>query len=257
MNKHPENSGRLLLSHSQNCLIGQFRRRIKRFTVEIEYQNSIVKAHCNNTGAMTGLLAEGTRAIFSQSENPLRKLPFTLEGLWVEKQTRGKNTALCRNTGFWAGVNTLMPNRVLAAAFSSGLLEFAVGMDSLRREVTRGSSRLDGCFYKKDKAALWVECKNVTLVDGNTAYFPDAASARARRHLLELMEIVRGGSRGAMFYLVQRPDADFLAPASFVDEEYASLFIEARNAGVEMYAQQVEMTLAGIYWGRKVGIKSG
>ena len=148
--------------------------------------------------------------------------------------------------GFWVGVNTSTPNRMLEAAFRAGRLPFAAGYAELRREAKRGASRLDGLFTGPGLPPLWVECKNVTMVEDDAACFPDAASERGRKHLRELMDIVAAGERAAMFYLVQRPDGHCFAPADFIDPDYAELFCEALAAGVEMYPFRAVVSPAGI-----------
>lgn len=102
------------------------------------------------------------------------------------------------------------------------------------------------------KPSLWVECKNVTLVEDGCAAFPDAASQRAQKHLRELMDIVEHGERAAMFYLVQRPDAECFAPADYIDPAYAELFAEAREKGVEMHAYEAVLGENGTGLGMKL-----
>ena len=64
----------------ENKLIsGLFVKRYKRFFVDIKIDNKIVTAHCPNTGSMLGLLKQGNKVWVSRSNNPKRKLKFTLE----------------------------------------------------------------------------------------------------------------------------------------------------------------------------------
>ena len=127
-----------------------------------------------------------------------------------------------------------------------GRLAFAAGYTQCRREVKRGESRLDACLTGPDLPPLWVECKNVTMVEDGVACFPDAATERGQKHLRELMDIVRCGERAAMFYLVQRPDGHCFGPADVVDPAYAALFYEAMDAGVEIYPYRASVSPAGI-----------
>ncbi len=84
----------------------------------------------------------------------------------------------------------------------------------------------------------FVEVKNVTLVDGRRALFPDAVTTRGQKHLRDLMEIVAGGKRGVIFFVVQRGDAESVSPADSVDPEYGRLLRLAVNSGVEAIAYQ-------------------
>lgn len=227
----------------QDCQIGLFLRRVKRFSVEIELRGENVWAHCNNSGSMLGLLNKGARAMISPARKKGRKLAWTLEMLELPC-LRGINLR-CKSDIPWVGVNTGLPNRMLAAAFRAGELDFAKNYTEFRAEAVYGESRLDGLFTGGGLPPLWVECKNVTMVEDNAACFPDAASARGRKHLRALMDIVAKGGRAAMFYLVQRPDGTCFAPADFIDGEYASIFYEALDAGVECYAYRAILSASG------------
>ena len=64
----------------ENKLIsGLFIKRYKRFFSDISINNKIVTAHCPNTGSMQGLLNKGNKVWLSKSNNPNRKLKYTLE----------------------------------------------------------------------------------------------------------------------------------------------------------------------------------
>ena len=64
----------------ENKLIsGLFIKRYKRFFVDIKINNQVITAHCPNTGSMYGLLKEGNKVWVSKSNNPNRKLKYTLE----------------------------------------------------------------------------------------------------------------------------------------------------------------------------------
>ena len=230
-----------LLPFDVPCETAEFVRREKRFIVTVSLHGRTVQVHSNNTGSMLGLLRPGMPVLVSPAQNPHRRLPYTQEAVWVS------NTAdLNGNDGFWVGVNTLVPNRLLEAAFRAGRLPFAEGYSSMKREVAFGSSRFDACCTAAGKPPLWIECKNVTLVEDDAACFPDAASQRGCRHLRELVNVVKGGARAAMFYVIQRADGHCFAPADFIDAEYARLFEEALHAGVEMYPYRVRVSPLGM-----------
>lgn len=137
--------------------------------------------------------------LLSPAQNPERKLRWTLELVWC-----GDPAAYPRG-GFWAGVNTSTPNRMLEAAFRAGKLPWAEGYTSFAREKVRGESRLDGLLEGPGMPRLWVECKNVTMSEDDVALFPDAVSERGLKHLGTLKGIVAAGERAAMFYCIQRP----------------------------------------------------
>ena len=97
-----------------------------------------------------------------------------------------------------------------------------------------------------DIGTLWIEAKNVTLVEDDVAYFPDAVTQRGQKHLRELMKLAQTGCRVACFYLIQRSDAKCFAPADFIDENFSRLFNEALQAGVEVWPYQASVCPEGI-----------
>ena len=228
-----------LLKYPEGCRIGRFIRRKKRFFVLVELDGQEVKAHTNNTGTMLGLLRPGAPVLLSPATNPERKLKWTVEALG---QPDGQGL-------FWVGVNTSMPNRLLTAFFEAGLLPWAEGYSSLKREAVNGESRLDGFFSGAGMPDLWVECKNVTLVEDCEAAFPDAVTARGAKHLQTLMRLKAEGARAAMLYVIQRPDGKCFRAADYIDHAYAEALAEAVAAGVEIYPVVADVRDDGIYYG--------
>ena len=228
-----------LLKYPDGCRIGRFIKREKRFFVSVELDGQEVQAHTNNTGTMLGLLRPGAPVLLSPAANPERKLKWTVEALG---QGEG-------NGFFWVGVNTSMPNRLLEAFFKAGLLPWARGYEKLKREAVNGESRLDGLFTGSKLPDLWVECKNVTLVEDGEAAFPDAVTSRGAKHLQTLMRLKAEGARAAMLYVIQRPDGKCFRAADYIDPAYAEALAEASAAGVEIYPVVVEVRQDGICYG--------
>lgn len=226
------------------CRPAAFIRRIKRFTVEAEAldgpdKGTVLAAHTNNTGSMLGLLRPGSTALLSPAANPNRKLQYTLEGLEL--------------AGSMVGVNTLTPNRMLYAAWQAGTMPELDGYDHFRKEAKVGQSRLDA-YLSGQRGELWVECKNVTMVEDSVACFPDAVTERGQKHLRELMALAETGSRVALFFLVQRPDGQCFGPADVVDPVYAELFYEALDKGVEAWPYVAHVDETGISLGHRLEV---
>ncbi|WP_029896308.1 DNA/RNA nuclease SfsA [Desulfohalovibrio reitneri] len=210
-----------------------FIKREKRFRVLVEFPGGErFWVHTNNSGAMLGLLRPGRKVLLSPARRPGRTLPWTLEAMETD--------------GGWCCVNTLAPNRMLAVAWEAGALPELAGATAMKREAKTGESRLDARF-EGDGGEVWVEAKNCTLQVAGEALFPDAMSARGRKHLEELMRLKREtGARVATFYLVSIPGACCLAPAWPVDAEYAEAFERALDAGVEAWPYRAEVDEAGV-----------
>lgn len=229
-----------LLPFSPDCRLGTLVRRVKRFSVECASFAGPFWAHTNNSGSMLGLLRPGAPLLVSPAPGANRKMPYTLE--------------LLQCTGFWVGVNTATPNRLLRAAFNAGLLPWAKGYTNFRAEASRGDSRLDALLTGEGLPPLWVECKNVTLVEDGVAAFPDAVSERGHKHLREMASIAASGERAAFFYCIQRPDATCFGPAGYVDPQYEKGFYEAARAGVESHPHLAPVSEQGIGLGPELPV---
>ncbi|WP_442877384.1 DNA/RNA nuclease SfsA [Desulfolutivibrio sp.] len=226
-------------------------RRRLRFLVDVVGDHGPFTAHTNNTGSMLGLLRPGSPVLLSVSGNPARKLPHTLEMVWMPTFSGG----------FWVGVNTLTPNRLLAAAFRAGRLPEITGdaadasYDRLEPEPAFAGGRLDARL-SGPAGTLLVETKNVTMVEDQAALFPDAATTRGRKHLVELARVAlegrTTGTRAACLFLVQRPDGACFGPAGIIDPEYADLFWQAAGAGVAMWAVRAGCGPEGIDLGGRL-----
>jgi sugar fermentation stimulation protein A len=230
-----------LLPLPEGSLSARLIRREKRFLVEVERDGRRFWVHCNNSGSMLGLVRAGSEVMISPAAKPGRKLPYTLE--------------MIRLDGMWVGVNTLTPNRLLHAAWEAGSLPEVAGYDRMVREARIGSSRLDACFDGVGRRRLWVEAKNVTLVEDDVASFPDAVTARGQKHLQELMTLAETGARVACFYLIQRSDGRCFAPADFIDPVFAQLFRKGLERGVEAWVYEAIVSPAGIDLGSPLPVR--
>ena len=239
-----------LIPFPPDCLCGQLIRREKRFLVDFSHDGQILRAHTNNSGSMLGLVRPGFPVLVSPAQGAGRKLPYTLELVNILPT----NADGSHNAAGWVGVNTLTPNRLLRVAFEARTLPFARGYSSLKTEARVGQSRMDGLCTGPGLPPLWVECKNVTLVEDGVAAFPDAITVRGQKHLREMMAIAESGQRAAFFYCIQRADARCFGPADFIDKEYARLFYATLKAGVEVYPFAVAATPAGIFLGKQLPV---
>ncbi|MEE2828501.1 MAG: DNA/RNA nuclease SfsA [Myxococcota bacterium] len=200
--------------------------REKRFIAHVRLDDGrVVRAHTNNSGRMTGCSEPGSRVWLSPADRPGRKLLWTWE--IVEAGPRA----------VVAGINTLVPNRLVAEAIEAGKIPELSGTGSLRTEVRYGreNSRAD-LLLEAEGERTWIEVKNVTLVRDGAACFPDAVTLRGRKHLRELEHQVEAGDRGVLFFVVQRGDAVCVAPADDIDPDYGRALRRAAALGVEILA---------------------
>jgi len=182
---------------------------------------------------MKGCCEQGRTVYLSRSDNPRRRLRYTWE--LIEMPTS------------LVGVNTMIPNRLVAESILADLIPGLVGYETLRREVNYGrNSRIDILLEREGDERCYIEVKNCTLVEGVRASFPDAVTQRGLKHLLELEDQVRLGNRAGVFFLIQRMDARTFSPADDIDPAYGRELRRAHAHGVELFAYDVAMNLRGI-----------
>ena len=212
-------------------------RRYKRFLADVELPDGEeLTVHCPNPGRLLSVLEEGQPALIRDSENPKRKLRWTLEALKVH--------------GTWVYVDTMASNGAVEAAILAGKIPELSGYESLRREVPYGeNSRIDLLLEDPVKGVCYVEVKTTTYLDDTVARFPDAVTARGLKHLRELQKLVETGTRAVCFFLVTRDAVQSFGPAPEIDPAWAAAYEEARTAGVEVVAYDSRVNAGAIELG--------
>ncbi len=201
---------------------GRFLARDNRFRVTVEVDGQAVWAHLPNSGRLGELLVPGRRALLVERPGPHRKTDYDM--------------ALIEFKGRWVSVDARLPNELVAEALHEGALALLAGYSAVRREVTWGRSRFDFLLDAPDRRLCLLEVKSVTLVVDGLGCFPDAVTARGRRHVEELAEAVEAGYRAAVTFVVQRDDAVGFRPHDESDPEFGRALRAAARCGVEVYA---------------------
>jgi len=219
---------------------GVLLQRYKRFFADVRLADGkVVTAHCPNTGTMRTAGEPGDTVYLSPSANPKRKLAYTWE--------------LTKVKSGYVGINTSLPNLLVAEAILAGAIAELTGYTTLKREVKYGkNSRIDMLLTAADKAPCYVEVKNTTLLHEGKIVFPDAVTTRGQKHLHELSEVVKSGARAVMFYLVNRPEGEAFAAAAHIDPDYATALTAAQAHGVEALAYRVHADLKQMRIGQRV-----
>ena len=178
-----------------------------------------------------GCCEPGSRVWLSESDRATRKYRHTWELVEVGRVL--------------VGINTGLPNALVAEAIGDGTIAELAGYAGVRREVAYGSesSRIDFVLEAPGREACYVEVKNVTAAaNRGVALFPDCVSERGSRHLRELVRLKDRGLRTVQLYCVQRGDVNEVRPADGIDHEYGRTLREAIAAGVEVLAYRARVT---------------
>jgi sugar fermentation stimulation protein A len=250
----------------QPLVRGHLTARYKRFFADVTLEDGReITAHCPNPGAMLGLKEPGLPAWVSHSADPKRKLAWTLQLVEVD--------------GGVVGINTMLPNRLVAEALAADAIPELAGYASVRPEVKySANSRVDFLLEHPDRPPcwlevnnvnpkhnaepkperLWLEVKNCHLSRGNgLAEFPDCVAARSTRHLGDLEKMVQQGDRAAVLFVVQRTDCDRFTAASDCDPAFAAALDRVADAGVEVLIYACDIAIDRITVARRIPWERG
>ncbi len=211
----------------QNLVQGTVLRRYKRFLVDVEIPGQgVVTAHCPNTGTMATCWAPGDAVLLRASSSATRKLPYT----WVA----------CQRESSWVGIDTGIPNRVVAEVVKRGELPGLGELELVKTEVPYGTerSRIDVWARERGGRTVFVEVKNTTLRQGSHACFPDAVTERGQKHLRELLQVAARGELAVLVFFIHRDDVEAFDVAREVDPAYAAALEQATEGGVQVLPLQ-------------------
>jgi len=217
------------MKFKEKLLQGTLIKRYKRFFVDIRYKNKILTCHCPNTGSMMGLLEEDNKIWFSKTDNPKRKLKYTLEIVKV------KNKMI--------GVNTLLSNKIVLEALNQKKIKSLIKYNNIKTEVKFSNKTRFDFLISNDKEKCFIEVKNVTLIrKKKIAEFPDAITTRGTKHLKELIIAKEKGFKSYIFYLLQMEGCESFKIAKDIDVQYNLAFNEALKSGVKILCYDCKLS---------------
>lgn len=200
-----------------------------------------VLLHLPNSGRLGELLVPGAPGAALPAPNPHRR-------------TWGDLLAV-RPSACWVVVDARLPPLLLLEGIAAGRVREIGPLGPAwppAREVRLGDSRIDLFF---PRPGVYVETKSVTLVREGVALFPDAPTARGRRHLQELRRALAEGRRAAVAFVIQRPDARAFAPNRATDPGFAAELAAFARAGGEVYAYRCLTEEGGIGIAERVPVE--
>ncbi len=183
-----------------------------------------------NPGRMHELMVPGARVYLLEKRGEHRKTRYDM--------------VLVDYGGVMVGVDSRLPNRLLAEAVNAGRLKEFMGYKVEKTEPVFHDSRLD-LVLSDGKGQVMVETKSCTLVEDGVALFPDAPTKRGARHMRTLMKALETG-RSAAVFVIQRGDASEFRPNDGTDPEFGEALRWASSMGVETYAYVSDVSPRGV-----------
>lgn len=221
-----------------------------RIVAQLHENQQIVNAHCPDPGRLRELLLPGATVHISNASHTKRKTAYDLR--FVEHPEHRQLVSL----------DTRLPNQIFREGLETDFFAPFRGYHTMQREVPLPHAPVAGGVHSRidyhiiDAAGrpCWIEVKSASLVEERCARFPDAVTARGRRHVLELAAMAQGGTRTAVVFIIQRPDADLLRPQWSTDPDFGHALVTAQAAGVEVYAYTCLLTLRQVQLDRAIPV---
>ncbi len=226
----------------ENKLIsGLFIKRYKRFFVDIKFNNQIITAHCPNTGSMYGLLKNGNKVWISKSNNPNRKLEYTLE-IIQDKSSK-------------VGVNTHFTNKIVMHGLKNNLIKEFKNISEIKPEIKFGKNTRFDFLVSDKKNKIFIEVKSVTLSrKKGVAEFPDSVTSRGLKHINELVKAGRKNYKIFILYLIQRDDCETFTIAKDIDPNYAIALNKAIKSNLNIICYDCKFSAKGIKVNKQIKI---
>ena len=191
---------------------------------------------------MKGLLKEGNKVWLSKSNNPDRKLKYTLQ--------------IIDDDNSKVGVNTHLTNKIVLDGLKNNLIKEFDKDITIKPEIKFGdNTRFDFLITKKNYKAF-VEVKNVTLMrKPKIAEFPDSITSRGAKHIEELIKASKKGYKIYIAFIIQRDDCNQFAIASDIDTEYSELLSKAVKKKLNILCYDCKFSTKGIKLNKKIKFK--
>jgi len=230
------------MNFENKLIAGRLIKRYKRFFVDVKIKNKTITAHCPNTGSMYGLLKKGNKVWVTKSDNPNRKLKYTLQ-IIEDKKSK-------------VGVNTHLTNKIVYHALENNLIKEFDKKIEIKPETKFGTNTRFDFLITQKKFKAFIEVKNVTLSRiKNLAEFPDAITSRGLKHINELLKASNMGYKIFILYLIQRDDCKLFKIAEDVDPEYSNSLIKAVKKKLNILCYDCKFLTKGIKLNKKVKFK--
>ena len=229
------------MNFENELISGLFVKRYKRFFVDVIIDKKIVTAHCPNTGSMQGLLIKNNKVWLTKSNDPKRKLKYTLQ--------------IIESNGSKVGINTHLTNKIVLDALKNNKIK-NFNAAEIKTEVKFGNNTRFDFLITESNSKKFIEVKNVTLSrTDKLAEFPDAITSRGAKHIDELIKAKNKGYDIYLMFVIQRDDCDQFSIARDIDPKYADLLSDAIKKKLNILCYDCKFSPKGIKLNKQIKIK--
>ena len=229
------------MNFENELISGLFVKRYKRFFVDVIIDKKIVTAHCPNTGSMQGLLIKNNKVWLTKSNDPKRKLKYTLQ--------------IIESNSSKVGVNTHLTNKIVLDALKNNKIKNFKAIE-IKTEVKFGDNTRFDFLITESNSKKFIEVKNVTLSrTDKLAEFPDAVTSRGAKHIDELIKAKIKGYDVYLIFVIQRDDCDQFSIARDIDPKYADLLSDAIKKKLNILCYDCKFSPKGIKLNKQIKIK--
>ena len=229
------------MNFKNKLISGLFIKRYKRFFVDVVIDKKIVTAHCPNTGSMQGLLIKNNKVWLTKSNDPKRKLKYTLQ--------------IIESNGSKVGVNTHLTNKIVLDALKNNKIKNFKAKE-IKTEVKFGDNTRFDFLITESNSKKFIEVKNVTLSrTDKLAEFPDAVTSRGAKHIDELIKAKIKGYDVYLIFVIQRDDCNQFSIARDIDPKYADLLSDAIKKKLNILCYDCKFSPKGIKLNKQIKIK--
>lgn len=217
---------------------GRFISRPNRFIAYVNMEGQTEKVHVKNTGRCLELLTENAVVYLEKSDNQARATAYDLVAVKKgERLINMDSNAPNQAVGEWLLTQKLFPTLKKVCA-----------------EKTYKNSRFD-YYVETEDEKIFLEVKGVTLERENIAYFPDAPSERAVKHVEELIEAKKEGYGAYLVFVIQMEGIDSFSPNRETHPAFAQALERAERMGVKILAYDCRVTPNTMEIGEPVAVK--
>ncbi|MFD3155309.1 DNA/RNA nuclease SfsA [Haloimpatiens sp. FM7330] len=207
---------------SKRIMSAEFIERPNRFQAYVYINGKKEMVHVPNTGRCKEILLPGTKVLLREENNPNRKTRFDLIAGYKDKKL--------------INIDSQIPNKVVEEALRARKIDQLKKYTNIEREKTFGNSRFDFKLTDKNDNKYYLEVKGVTFENDGITMFPDAPTERGKKHLLELVQVIKEGYGAGVLFLIQMDNVNKFMPYDNMDKAFSDALRLAAQNNVDIFA---------------------